>query len=254
MLPDRAFAYVDSRGRRRLPIHDAAHVRNALARFNQVAFEDDAARDRARTRLLRAAHRHGVAPIGFIRAQLQPERRLPTGTVTFLLTDVERSTELLRRLGAGYADLLTAMRRTVRSAVRAAGGREVDARGDETFAAFERPLGALHAAVAIQRAFADGEMRLRAALHRGRPALTESGYVGLSIHAAARLCFGAHGGQTIVSGAVHAAVGDALPDGVSLTALGRWRFRGLPEAIDVFQVDEESRPAVFAELRDAQRL
>src|SRR5438128_8903515 len=94
-LPDRAFAYIDSLGRRRLPINDAAHVRNALARFSQVAFEDEAARDRARTRLLRAAQKHGVVPIGFISAQLQPHRKLPKGEVSFLLTDIEGSTELV---------------------------------------------------------------------------------------------------------------------------------------------------------------
>ena len=84
-LPDRAFAYIDSQGKRRLPIHDAGHVRNALSRFNQVAFEDDAARDRARIRLLNAAKKFGIVPIGFVSAQLQPERKLPRGQVTFLL-------------------------------------------------------------------------------------------------------------------------------------------------------------------------
>ena len=74
-LPNSAFAYVDSRGRRRLPIHDEAHVRNALARFNQVAFEDEAIRERARKRLLIAAKKHGIVPIGFITGQLQSERR-----------------------------------------------------------------------------------------------------------------------------------------------------------------------------------
>ncbi len=73
-LPDTAFAYVDSRGRRRLPVHDEAHVRNALARFNQVAFEDDAARERARKRLLNAAKKYGIVPVGFITGQLQSER------------------------------------------------------------------------------------------------------------------------------------------------------------------------------------
>ena len=97
-LPDSAFAYVDSQGKRHLPINDAAHVRNALARFNQVLFEDEAARDRARLRLLRAAKKHSVVPIGFISAQLHPERRLPKGQVTFLLTDIEGSTDLLTRL------------------------------------------------------------------------------------------------------------------------------------------------------------
>src|SRR5918999_842347 len=102
-LPDSAFAYIDSSGRRRLPIHDASHVRNALARFSQVAFEDDDARDRARSRLLRAAKKHGIMPIGFISAQLRPRRTLPSGDITFLLTDIERSTELLARLGDDYA-------------------------------------------------------------------------------------------------------------------------------------------------------
>src|SRR5262245_24876012 len=74
-LRDSAFAYVDSRARRRLPIHDEAHVRNALARFNQVGFEDDAARERARTRLLNAAKKYGIVPVGFITGQLQSEQR-----------------------------------------------------------------------------------------------------------------------------------------------------------------------------------
>src|SRR2546425_9249291 len=73
-LPDRAFAYIDSRGRRRLPVHDEAHVRNALARFNQVGFEDEAARERTRTRLLNAAKKYGIVPVGFITGQLQSER------------------------------------------------------------------------------------------------------------------------------------------------------------------------------------
>src|SRR5262245_17405922 len=74
-LPDRAFAYVDSRGRRRLPIHDKAHVKNALARFNQVIFENDGARERARTRLLNAAKKYRIVPVGFITGQLQEEHR-----------------------------------------------------------------------------------------------------------------------------------------------------------------------------------
>src|SRR5499427_9328465 len=77
-LPDRAFAYIDSRGRRRLPIHDKAHVRNALARFNQVAFENDAAREGARKRLLNAAKKYGIVPVGFITGQLEYEQRQAT--------------------------------------------------------------------------------------------------------------------------------------------------------------------------------
>ncbi len=242
-LPDSAFAYIDSGGRRRLPINDAAHVRNALARFSQVGFEDEGARDRARSRLLRAAKKHGIVPIGFISAQLQPQRKLPKGQVTFLLTDIEGSTELLRRLNDQYAQLLADVRRRVRTAVRHAGGHEVSARGDDVFAVFERGPAAVEAAVAIQRAMQTGgwpggnDVRLRIGLHRGRPRLTETGYVGLSVHAAARICFAGHGGQIVLSSAVRAAVLDSLPEGVSLRSIGAWRFRGLPEPVDLFQAD-----------------
>jgi class 3 adenylate cyclase len=256
-LPDSAFAYIDSRGRRRLPIHDASHVRNALARFGQVAFEDDDARDRARSRLLRAAKKHGIMPIGFISAQLQPHRRLPKGQVTFLLADIEGSTELLGRLGDEYAPLLADVRRRVRAAVRGAGGHEVSARGDDVFAVFERAPAALDAALAIHRAMHAGpwpqrlDVRLRIGLHRGRPALTDTGYVGLSVHAAARICFAAHGSQIVISSSVREAVLESLAEGVSLRSLGAWRFRGLPEPMDLYQVDAPDLPADFPPLRSA---
>ncbi len=245
-LPDSAFAYIDSRGRRRLPIHDASHVRNALARFNQVVFEDEGARDLARTRLLRAAKKHGIVPIGFVSAQLQPQKKLPKGQVTFLLTDMEGSTELLGRLDDRYAALLADVRRLVRAAVRHAGGREVDSRADELLAVFERASAAIEAAVAIQRAMHAGawpggiDVRLRIGMHRGRPTLTDTGYVGLSLHAAARICFAAHGGQIVVSSAVRAAVLESLPKGVSLRSLGAWRFQGLPEPLALFQVEADN--------------
>ena len=256
-LPDSAFAYIDSEGKRRLPINDASHVRNALARFGQVAFEDDEARDRARSRLLRAAQKHGIMPIGFISAQLQPQRKLPKGNVTFLITDIEGSTQLLARLGDQYAAVLAEVRRRVRGALRQAGGHHVSATGDEVVAVFERASAALDGALGIQRALrADGgpggqEVRLRIGLHRGRPQLTETGYVGLSVHAAARICFAAHGGQTVMSAAVHSAIGDQLPEGVGLAGLGSWRFRGLPEPIALFQVDAPDLAADFPPLRSA---
>src|SRR5438045_9173886 len=99
-LPDSTFAYIDSRGKRRLPIHDASHVRNALARFSQVAFEDEDARDRARSRLLRAAAKHVIMPIVFLHAQLQPQRLLPSVHLTLLITHIDGSTDLLARLEA----------------------------------------------------------------------------------------------------------------------------------------------------------
>ncbi len=256
-LPDRCFAYIDSHGRRRLPIHDAAHVRNALSRFGQVTFEDEAARDTARNRLLRAAKKQGIMPIGFISAQLQPHRKLPRGDLTFLLSDIEGSTDLLARLDHGYADLLADVRRRVGAAVRSAGGHQVSARGDDVFAVFERASAALEGALGIQRAMASGgwpddaDVRLRIGLHRGRPALTETGYVGISVHAAARICFAAHGGQIVLSSTVRGAVLDSLPDGVTLKSLGTWRFRGIPEPVAMSQVETVDLIADFPPLRSA---
>ncbi|HEY8777112.1 MAG TPA: adenylate/guanylate cyclase domain-containing protein [Gaiellaceae bacterium] len=256
-LPDRAFAYIDSRGIRRLPIHDAAHVRNALARFSQVAFEDEGARDKARARLLRAAKKHGIVPIGFVSAQLLPQRKLPKGQVTFVLTDIEGSTELLGRLDNRYAPLLADVRRLMRAAVRHAGSREVDARADELFAVFERAPAALEAAVAIQRAMRasawpdEVDVRVRIGVHRGRPTLTNTGYIGLSVHTAARICAAAHGGQIVVSSAVRSAVLGSLADGVSLRSLGVWRFQGLREPEDLYQVEAADLLAEFPPLRSA---
>jgi class 3 adenylate cyclase len=259
-LPDRAFAYIDSEGSRRLPIHDAAHVRNALARFNQVAFEDDAARDQARTRLLNAATKHGIVPIGFISAQLQPQRKLPKGDLTFLMTDLERSTELLTHLGDGYASLLADVRGLIRAAVRSASGHRVDSRGDDFLAVFEHASAALSAALEIQRGMGAGrwggenDVRLRIGLHRGRPTLTDHGYVGLSVHAVARICFAGHGGQVLLSGAVHEAVIGSLDPKVRLRGLGTWRFEGLPEHLDVFQADPVDPPTKFQPLRAGTRV
>ena len=149
------------------------------------------------------------------------------------------------------------VRRRVRAAVRQAGGREVSARGDDHFVVFERAPAAVEAALAIQRAMHAGawprgiDVRLRIGLHRGRPALTDTGYVGLSVHAAARICFAAHGGQIVMSSAVRAAVLESLPEGVSLRGLGAWRFRGLPEPIEIFQAQVTDLPVDFPPLRSA---
>ena len=259
-LPDSCFAYIDSAGKRRLPINDAAHVRAALSRFSQVHFEDDAARDRARIRLLRAAQKHGVVPIGFISAQLQPQRKFPKGNVTFLLTDLEGSTELLERLGDRYSKLLNAVRKEMRAAIKRAGGREVDCRADELFAVFEDAPAALDAALAIQRAMRDGpwpggaEVRARVALHSGRPTLTETGYVGLAVHAAARICYAAHGGQIVVSSGAAGTLHAAPTDDVTLRSLGRWRFQGLRDAEELYQVEVADLRAAYPPPRAAERI
>jgi class 3 adenylate cyclase len=373
-LPKSAFAYVDSRGRRRLPIHDESHVRNALARFTKVAFEDEAARERARKKLLTAAKKYGIVPIGFMTGQLQAQmsaaaagrlvielgqvetpseferrlrvalrdptlsvlhwsdsggtyldgagqpaalppdgngravtllerhgqpmtalvhdravldnpdlvktvtaavklavenerlrgqveaqaseaRTLPTGHVTFLLSDIEGSTDLLQRLGDRYAVLLADVRALIRLSVSRAGGREVDARADEFFAVFDRAPKALAAALSIQRAtggraWPDGiEVKIRVGLHAGRPALTDAGYVGLAVHAVARICSVAHGGQILLSATARAAVGRSRPAGIHFRSLGSHRLRGLREAQTLFQVEAPDLPARFPPLR-----
>jgi class 3 adenylate cyclase len=255
-LPDRAFATVDASGRRRLPIHDEAHVRNALARFSQVRFDSDDDRDRARHRLLQAAKKHGIMPVGFVTSQLGAQRkgpRLPTGTVTFLLTDIEGSTGLLRRLEAAYGGLLRDVRTLIDTSVTAAGGYKVDAHGDEYLGVFATPGAALEAAVTMQRAIAAHawperiEVRVRSAVHSGRPELTDSGYVGLSVHTVARICAAASGGQVVVSGQTAASL--VLADGVRLLDLGSHRFAGLPRDETLFQVVADGLLADFPPLR-----
>ena len=259
-LPDSAFAYVDSRGQRRLPINDEAHVRNALARFERVAFEDDAARERARRRLLNAAKKYRIVPVGFITGQLESERRartpkLPTGALTLLMTDIERSTALLRRLGDRYAGVLDEVRGIVRAAVLATDGHEVEARADEFFAVFEAPGQAIEAAVAVQRSLAarswpnDAQCRVRIGIHSGRPSLTETGYVGLSVHTAARVCFAAHGGQIVVTGRTRTGLGSRGLPGIRLRSLGRHRLAGLAGLQSLYQVEAEGLGTTFPPLR-----
>ena len=266
------FAYVDSKGRRRLPIHDEVHVRNALARFNQTRFEDDAAREGARKRLLGAAKKYGIVPIGFITGQLATERLegesraragvardLPTGQVTFLLTDIEDSTGLLRLLEDRYANLLADLRRLLRRAVQQSGGTEVDVRADELFAVFKRASGALAAALAIQRKVdarswpAGAKVRLRIGIHTGRPTLSDGGYVGLAVHTAARICSAGHGGQILLSSEAVRAVEGSAPRDVSFRSLGSHRLQGLPELQPLFQLEAPELPGDFPAPRTAKR-
>jgi class 3 adenylate cyclase len=276
LLPDSAFAYVDSRGQRRLPINDEAHVRNALSRFNQTTFEDEAARDRARTKLLKAAKKYGIVPVGFMTGQLRSQssaterlaveneqmrgeigarasevRTLPTGSVTFLLADIADSTRLVASLGDGYGAVLAGVRRILRDAIRASGGREVDARADEMFAVFERARAAIEAALAIQRRMRTSRwppgmvVLVRVGLHTGRPTLTDTGYVGLAVNTAARVCFAAHGGQIMVSNAVREAMPDPETFEAAFRDLGMHQLHGLPEPLALLQLEVSDLPIKF---------
>ncbi len=167
---------------------------------------------------------------------------LPQGTVTFVFTDIEDSTELLKRLGDEYRAVLTAHRRIVRDAFTAADGIEIDTQGDAFFFVFPRARDAVAGTVEAQRAHAaetwPGEetVRVRMGLHTGEPALHEEGYVGLDVVRAARICTEGRGGQILLSETTRALLGSGLPDGVSVFPLGQRHLRGIDEPERVYEV------------------
>jgi class 3 adenylate cyclase len=371
-LPASSFAYIDPKGRRLLPIHDEGHVRNALARFDQVKFDSENARNDARKRLLRAAKKYHIVPVGFITSQLDSQRNqaaagrvaielgrtgasgdledrlrvvlgdpglrmlywsesggayldgkgkqaslpndttrstvtfferearpmaavvhdpailrdpdlartvmgavrfvvekerhqggvrttaeaaasLPTGFLTLVFLDIEGSTALVRRLGGDYARVLESARRIVAEAVRAEGGHAVETRADEAFAVFESASSAVRGAIAIQHAMAQGtwpgdaEVRVRIGMHSGATTLTENGYIGLPVHAAARVCAAAHGGQILASEDTHDACEAAL--GIAFRSLGHHNLSGFTQAMEIFQIDAKGLGHSFPALR-----
>src|SRR3954451_12391681 len=132
-------------------------------------------------------------------------RELPTGTVTFLFTDIEGSTQLLHEHGERYTDLLAEHRRRLRDAFERHDGVEVDTQGDAFFVAFSRASDALAAA---EQAQAELDVPVRMGIHTGEPVLTDEGYVGMDVHRAARVAAVGHGGQILVSDATRQLVGD----------------------------------------------
>jgi class 3 adenylate cyclase len=123
-------------------------------------------------------------------------RELPSGTVTFLFTDIEGSTRLLQELGEGYAERLAQHRRLLREAFERHGGVEVDTQGDAFFVAFSRASSALAAAEEAQASVAGQPLRVRMGLHTGEPLVTDEGYVDLDVHRAARICSAGHGARS----------------------------------------------------------
>ncbi|MGH2573817.1 MAG: ATP-binding protein [Actinomycetota bacterium] len=165
---------------------------------------------------------------------------LPTGTVTFLFTDVEGSTKLLRGLGrAAYAQALAGHRRVLRGAFATHGGVEVDTQGDAFFVAFPTALGALAAAADALSALEHGPLKVRMGVHTGAPLLTDEGYVGEDVHRAARIAAAGHGGQALVSAATATlAAGGA----VNLLDLGEHRLKDLAAPERIYQLGEVDFP------------
>jgi predicted ATPase len=165
-------------------------------------------------------------------------RDLPRGTVTFLFTDIEGSTRLLGELGSEYADVLAEHRRLLREAFRAHGGVEVDTQGDAFFYAFAEAPHAVAAAAEAQEALASGPIRVRMGIHTGEPQLTDEGYVGLDVHAGARIAACAHGGQVVLTKRTR----DLAEAIFRLRDLGEHRLKDLDEAVWLYQLGDDLFP------------
>jgi predicted ATPase/class 3 adenylate cyclase len=177
-------------------------------------------------------------------------------TFTFLFTDVEGSTALLRRVGESvYADVLAGHHAVIRSALAAHGGREVGTAGDGFFAVFSSPRGCAAAALAMQlglaaHAWPGGErVRVRMGVHCGEAEQTATGLVGLDVHRAARIAAVAHGGQVLVSETAAALVRDALPPGAGLADLGVHQLKDLGRPERLCQLSGPGLQAEFGPLR-----
>ena len=177
---------------------------------------------------------------------------LPRGTVTLFFADVEASTRLASGYGPGWAGVLADVRRLLRAAVADSGGHEVDARGDEIFAAFETALAAAAAARAAQGAFAaqawpGDDVCVRIGLHTGSPLIADDGYVGVDVHRASRIANAAHGGQIVVSERTARAL-----QGQEVRELGLYTLPDLPDPERIYQLGDgefaplRARPATAA--------
>ena len=179
----------------------------------------------------------------------------PTGTVTFVFTDIEGSTALLKQLGERYGEVLSQHRRIVRDTFGGAGGTEIDTQGDAFFFAFPRAREAVNASVDVQRQHAEAEwpesttVRVRIGLHTGEPAVGEEGYLGLDVVRAARICTVARGGNVLMSETTRALIGSTLPEGVAVFPLGERHLKGLDEPERVYEIEIEgvTEPAAAPE-------
>jgi len=184
---------------------------------------------------------------------------LPTGTVTFLFSDVEGSTELLRRLRDRYAEVMADHERLLRSAFRNSGGHEINTQGDSFFVAFRKPKDAVGAALDAQRALAchpwpeEAEMRVRIGIHTGEATVAGDQYVGLAVHRAARICAAAHGGQVLLSQTTQALLEDEEELGeLDFCDLGPRSLKNFDRPVRIYQLLAPDLPAEFPELRSAE--
>jgi predicted ATPase/class 3 adenylate cyclase len=185
---------------------------------------------------------------------------LPTGTITFLFTDIEGSTRLLQALGDRYAAVLEDQRQLLRQAFAPAGGHEVGTQGDGLFAVFRSARDAVGAAVAAQafmRAHpwpGDVEVRVRMGLHTGEGTLMGDDYVGLDVHRAARITAVGYGGQILLSQATRTLIDHDVPAGTTVRDLGLHRLKDLQRPEHLYQVVHPDLTADFPPLRSLDAL
>jgi predicted ATPase/class 3 adenylate cyclase len=183
---------------------------------------------------------------------------LPTGTVTFLFTDIEGSTRLLQQLGDRYREVANGHGRILRNAIVAGGGGEVRTEGDSFFAAFPTPAGAVRAAVQAQRALAerdwpgDHRVSVRMGVHTGEGVLGGDDYIGLDVHRAARIAATGHGGQVLISSATAELVRADVPDGIGLRDLGEHRLKDLARPERIYQLTIDGLVAEFPPIRSLE--
>jgi len=167
---------------------------------------------------------------------------LPAGTVTFLFSDIEGSTQLARQLGERYAAFLADHARLLRAAFGEQEGHEIDTQGDSFFVAFPRAKNAVLAAAAAQRALVEhswpdgAECRVRMGLHTGEAAVTEERYLGVAVHHAARVCSAGHGGQVLLSQSTTAVLEDERLDDVEVLELGQHQLKDFDRPERIFQL------------------
>jgi class 3 adenylate cyclase len=167
---------------------------------------------------------------------------LPSGTVTFLFTDIEGSTQLLHRLGEAYASVLTDHQRLLRQAWAEHGGVEVDTAGDGFFVAFPTAPEAVSAAASATRALSEHPwpegtaLRVRIGLHTGSPQLVGGRYVGIDVHRAARIAAAGYGGQILLSPTTRELVMHSLPGGTTLRDLGTYQLKDFPQPEHLYQL------------------
>ncbi len=186
---------------------------------------------------------------------------LPTGTVTFLVTDIEGSTRLFHRLGARYDEILDTHRALLRAAFEPEGGAEFGCPGDGFLVAFQDAAAAVRAATNAQRALAaqdwpvEADVRVRMGIHSGSVRLTTTGgtYTGMAIHEAARIGGAGHGGQIVVSETTFNLIAGQIPDGVTTTDLGEHALKDLEGQRRLYQLSIDGGGAGFPPLRTIQR-